>query len=109
MDCFFASVSTRDRPDLRGKPVVVSHGSKYGPTGEIAAANYEARRYGLKAGMWMAQARELCTNFVVVPYAFEEYAEVSRQIYEIFVRYTDKVQVSICFSSFSFSLSLSRV
>ena len=53
MDCFFVSVSLKFRPDLVGQPVVVSHGRKTGATGEISCASYEARQFGVRAGMFM--------------------------------------------------------
>ncbi len=53
MDCFFVSVSLKSRPELIGQPVVVSHGSKTGASGEISCASYEARQCGVRAGMFM--------------------------------------------------------
>eukprot|EP00698_Gefionella_okellyi_P021857 TRINITY_DN7162_c0_g1_i1.p1 TRINITY_DN7162_c0_g1~~TRINITY_DN7162_c0_g1_i1.p1 ORF type:complete len:618 (-),score=94.83 TRINITY_DN7162_c0_g1_i1:664-2517(-) len=96
MDCFFVSVSIRNKPELKGKPVVVSHASRSGNTGEIAAASYEARALGIKNGSWMANAKQLCPDLIVVPYDFDLYSQVSKQIYEIFVKHCDRVQALSC-------------
>lgn len=69
MDCFFVSVSLLHHPELRGKPVVVGWGDSSGTTnGEISSASYEARKYGIHAGMWMLAAKEKCPDLNVMLY-----------------------------------------
>ncbi|MBL0925302.1 MAG: DNA polymerase IV [Sphingomonadaceae bacterium] len=89
MDAFFASVEQRDNPDLRGKPVAVGGSSK---RGVVAAASYEARAFGVKSAMPSATATRLCPDLIFVKSRFEAYRMVSRQIREIFARYTDLIQ-----------------
>ncbi|PYH87600.1 DNA repair protein, partial [Aspergillus ellipticus CBS 707.79] len=78
-DCFFAAVSTLKRPELRGKPVAVAHGT--GSGSEIASCNYEARAQGVKNGMWMKGALQACPELSVVPYDFPAYEDASRKFY----------------------------
>ncbi|KAK6501977.1 deoxycytidyl transferase [Arthrobotrys musiformis] len=80
-DCFFASVSAKYRPDLAGKPISVGHSS--GPSSEIASCNYVARESGVKNGMWMKQASELCPDLVVLPYDFPAYETASKAFYTV--------------------------
>ncbi|KAF3941579.1 hypothetical protein ABW19_dt0206778 [Dactylella cylindrospora] len=80
-DCFFASVSSKTRPDLEGKPISVGHSS--GPSSEIASCNYAAREAGVKNGMWMKQATQLCPNLVVLPYDFPAYEAASKAFYSV--------------------------
>ncbi len=89
MDAFFASVEQRDRPELRGKPIAVG-GSKM--RGVVAAASYEARKYGVRSAMPSVTARRLCPQLIFVKSSFEKYREVSEQIRDIFHRYTDLVE-----------------
>ncbi len=89
MDAFFASVEQRDNPDLRGQPVAVGG---MGERGVVAAASYEARVFGVRSAMASAKARRLCPDLIFVPHRFEVYRQVSRQIREIFERYTPLVQ-----------------
>ncbi|RNI25732.1 DNA polymerase IV [Rufibacter latericius] len=89
MDAFFASVEQRDNPALRGKPVAVG-GSK--ARGVVAAASYEARQYGVFSAMPSQVALRKCPHLIMVPTRFEVYQQVSRQIREIFLRYTDLVE-----------------
>ena len=67
MDCFFASVATRQRPELDGLPVAVSWSDSSKGNAEIASANYAARRHGVRNGMWLRRARELCPGVYAVP------------------------------------------
>ncbi|WP_442511970.1 DNA polymerase IV [Novipirellula sp. SH528] len=90
MDAFYASVEQRDNPSLRGKPIVVG-GSATG-RGVVAAASYEARRFGVFSAMPMKTALQRCNHLVVVPVRMEVYAVISRQIREIFNRYTPLVE-----------------
>ncbi len=89
MDAFFASVEQRDFPDLRGKPVAVGGGSD---RGVVAAASYEARRFGVRSAMPSSRAKRLCPDLIFVPHRFEVYRAVSRQIRDIFLSYTPLVQ-----------------
>ncbi|KAG0256333.1 deoxycytidyl transferase [Actinomortierella ambigua] len=92
-DCFFASVGTRDRPELAGKPVGVAHGSGgANSNSEIASCNYLARGFGVKNGMQLKRARSLCPDLVVVPYEFEKYESISLEFYRILLQYADDLQ-----------------
>ena len=89
MDSFFASVEQRDFPEYRGKPLAVGH---RGPRSVVAAASYEARKYGVHSAMPMSIALRKCPHLIVVPHRFEVYREVSNTIQEIFHTYTDLVE-----------------
>ena len=89
MDAFYASVEQRDNPDLRGKPIAVGHAEE---RGVVAAASYEARRFGVRSAMSSQKARRLCPQLIFVPGRMEVYKEVSRQIHEIFHEYTDVIE-----------------
>ena len=90
MDAFYASVEERDRPELVGKPVIV--GGSAEKRGVVSAANYIARRYGVHSAMPAATARRLCPHGVYLHPRISYYAEVSRQIREIFERFTPLVE-----------------
>jgi DNA polymerase-4 len=89
MDAFFASVEQRDDPSLRGRPLVVGGESR---RGVVAAASYEARAYGIRSAMPMAEALRRCRHLVVVPPRGRRYAEVSRRVFDVFHRYTPLVE-----------------
>ena len=91
MDCFFASIAMRDNPSLRNKPIAVSYSTD--GTGDISSANYCARDFGVRAGMWMKQARELCPDLIVVPYEFEKYNEAASKIDEILNSHCERVKI----------------
>jgi DNA polymerase IV len=90
MDAFYASVEERDNPRLVGRPVIVGGTSEQ--RGVVAAANYEARRFGVHSAMASATAQRLCPQAIVLPPRIQYYAEVSRQIRAIFERYTPLVE-----------------
>lgn len=89
MDAFFASVEQRDDPLLRGRPVAVGHAAA---RGVVAAASYEARKFGVRSALPSVTALRRCPDLVFVPPRFEVYRGVSRQIHEVFSRYTDLIQ-----------------
>ncbi len=89
MDAFYASVEQRDNPDLRGKPIAVGHAEE---RGVVAAASYEARRFGVRSAMSSQKAKRLCPQLIFVHGRMEVYKEVSRQIHEIFHEYTDVIE-----------------
>ena len=89
MDSFFASVEQRDFPEYMGKPLVVGH---RGPRSVVAAASYEARKFGVHSAMPMSIALRKCPQLIVVPHRFEVYREVSNMIRNIFHDYTDLVE-----------------
>lgn len=78
-DSFFCAVSLKRHPEYLHKPCVVAHSP--GAGSEIASCNYVAREFGVKNGMWMKRALELCPDLKVLPYDFPAYEEVSRQFY----------------------------
>ena len=89
MDAFFASVEQLDQPDLKGIPLVVGGGED---RGVVAAASYEARKFGVRSAMSGRLAKRLCPELVFVSPRFDRYKEVSNQIRTIFYRYTDLVE-----------------
>ncbi len=89
MDAFYASVEQRDNPELQSKPVAVGHAEA---RGVVAAASYEARRYGVRSAMSSQKAKRLCPQLIFVPGRMEVYKDVSREIHEIFHEYTDIVE-----------------
>ena len=90
MDAFFASVEQRDFPQYKGKPIVV--GGKPEQRGAVAAASYEARKYGVHSAMPSRIAKQRCPHLIFVSPRFEVYRAVSEQIRAIFHRYTDLVE-----------------
>ena len=89
MDAFYASVEQRDDPELKGKPVVVGGDHK---RGVIAAASYEARKFGIHSAMASVVAKRKCPDLIFVRGNFDKYKAVSKQIREIFYEYTDLVE-----------------
>jgi DNA polymerase-4 len=89
MDAFFASVEQLDNPELRGKPVAVG-GS--GERSVVAAASYEARKFGVRSAMSSVIAKRLCPDLIFVKHNFARYTEVSASIMEIFREYTDLIE-----------------
>jgi DNA polymerase-4 len=89
MDAFFASVEQRDNPELRGKPVAVG-GSR--ERGVVAAASYEARKFGVRSAMPSITAKRQCAELIFVKPRFDAYKEVSLQIREIFAEHTHLIE-----------------
>jgi len=89
MDAFYASVEQRDNEALRGKPIAVGYSEA---RGVVAAASYEARKYGVRSAMPSVTAKKKCPHLIFVPARFDVYHEVSRQIREIFLEHTDFVE-----------------
>lgn len=89
MDAFYASVEQRDRPEWKGYPLVVAGDSR---RGVVAAASYEARRFGIRSAMPVAQALKLCPEIIRVPPRFSAYKEASSLIHAVFHKFTDKVE-----------------
>ena len=89
MDAFFASVEQRDNPELKGKPVAVGGSSG---RGVVAAASYEARKFGVRSAMPSMTAKRLCPDLIFCKGRFDAYREVSGQIRDIFHRYTPHVE-----------------
>jgi DNA polymerase-4 len=90
LDAFFASVEQRDRPELRGRPVVVGGGP--GTRAVVCAASYEARPFGVHSAMPMSQAVRLCPQAVVLPLRMDQYRAVARQVRELMHEFTPVVE-----------------
>lgn len=89
MDAFYASIEQRDHPEWKGKPLAVGHAEQ---RGVVAAASYEARKFGVRSAMASRRALKLCPQLIFVPGRMEVYKEVSAQIHEIFHQYTDLIE-----------------
>ncbi|MGB5244739.1 MAG: DNA polymerase IV [Lutimonas sp.] len=89
MDAFYASVEQLDHPELRNKPLAVGGGEK---RGVVAAASYEARKFGVRSAMAGRLAKEICPDLIFVRPRFSRYKEISDQIREIFYSVTDLVE-----------------
>ncbi|MBP1871957.1 nucleotidyltransferase/DNA polymerase involved in DNA repair [Ensifer adhaerens] len=89
MDAFYASVEQRDNPELRGKPVAVGGAAA---RGVVAAASYEARKFGVHSAMPSVTAKRKCPDLIFVKPRFDVYRGVSQQIREIFAEYTPVIE-----------------
>lgn len=90
MDCFYAAIEIRDRPELAGKPVAVG-----GPTtgrGVLCTCNYIAREYGVRSAMPTAQAYRLCPDLILLPVNMLKYKEVAKRIHAVFKEFTPLVE-----------------
>jgi DNA polymerase-4 len=90
MDAFFAAVEQYDRPELRGKPVIV--GGEPGGRGVVSTASYEARAFGVRSAMPAFQAKQLCPQGIFVRPRFERYSEVSARVMAVLHQHTDLVE-----------------
>jgi len=91
MDAFFAAVEQRDNPDIRGKPVIIG-GTALAKRGVVSTASYEARVFGVHSAMPIVEAKRLCPNGIYLPGSMSKYIEASRQIFEIFNKFTPLVE-----------------
>ncbi|XP_034949485.1 DNA repair protein REV1 [Chelonus insularis] len=109
MDCFFVSVGIRNKPELKGLPIAVTHARGNKPAilsnindeefismAEIASCSYEARKAGIKNGMFLGQALKLCPNLKTIKYDFEGYKEVSYILYNTVASYTLDIEAVSC-------------
>jgi DNA polymerase IV len=93
MDAFYAAVEQRDRPELRGRPVIVGADPQGGRgRGVVATASYEARRFGVGSAMPISQAWKACPDGVYLRPDMAKYAEESRRVFEVLRRFTDQVE-----------------
>ena len=93
MDHFFTAVEERERPEFKGKPVIVGADPKEGKgRGVVSTCSYEARRFGVRSGMPISKAWKLCPEAVYLPVNFEIYTKVSNEIMDILRKYTDKFE-----------------
>lgn len=90
MDCFYAAVEVKHRPELRGKPVAI--GGPPNTRSVLCTASYEARKFGVRAAMPSSQAVRLCPDLILVPPNFELYKKESRAVREIMLSYTDRLE-----------------
>ena len=90
LDCYYAAVEARDNPKLKGIPLAIG-GSQFG-RGVLTTCNYEARKFGVRSAMPTAYALKLCPQLTVIPTNMDKYRSISKQIHEIFGRYTDVIE-----------------
>lgn len=90
MDCFYAAVEIREQPQLTNQPVAV--GGKPNGRGVLTTCNYKAREFGLHSAMPAARALQLCPELVLLPVRMDLYRDTSRQIQDIFSRYTNTIE-----------------
>ena len=90
MDCYYAAVEMRDNPEYQDVPLAI--GGSSDRRGVISTCNYLARQFGVRSAMATAHALKLCPNLVLAPGRMELYSEISKQIRQIFSRYTDLIE-----------------
>lgn len=90
MDAFYVSVELLSHPDLVNKPVAVGRSQE--ERGVIATANYEARKYGVHSALSVSEAFRLCPHLILLPPNFKNYERISKEIYQMYCKYTDKVE-----------------
>jgi len=94
MDYFFAQIEERENPQFKGKPVVVGADPKGGKgRGVVSTANYEARKFGIKSGMPISKAYQLCPNAIFLPVNIELYQKVSDEIMGIVKKYSPLYEI----------------
>jgi DNA polymerase IV (DinB-like DNA polymerase) len=94
MDYFFAQIEERENPQFKGKPVVVGADPKEGKgRGVVSTANYEARKYGIKSGMPISKAYQLCPNAIFLPVQIELYEKISEEIMGIVKKYSPVYEI----------------
>ena len=98
MDAFFAAVEVHDNPELKGKPLVI--GSPRDKRGVVSTCSYEARKFGIHSGMPSRTAAQRCPKAIFLPVRMSRYHDVSKQIMEIFERFTPHVQPLSCDEAF---------
>ncbi|KAK4058880.1 deoxycytidyl transferase [Microbotryomycetes sp. JL221] len=95
-DCFFVSAGLTTRPHLKGQPVAVCHAKnssdQVSSTSEIASCSYEARAKGVKAGISLGRAQELCPDIVTIPFEFDLYRNIASQFYSILLKHAIVLQ-----------------
>ncbi|VDM32049.1 unnamed protein product [Hydatigera taeniaeformis] len=99
MDCFFVSVCLRNRPELVGLPVAVTHskGTRVESSlSEVASCSYEARRFGVTNGMHLGEARKLCPDLRTVPYEFDSFYRVAEDLYKTVSRFCLQIEAISC-------------
>jgi DNA polymerase-4 len=90
MDCFYAAVEVRENPALKGKALAV--GGPAQSRGVVCTASYEARKFGVRSAMPCSQAARLCPSLILIPPRMSFYKDESRRVFEIFRRYTDRIE-----------------
>lgn len=90
MDCFYAAVEVRENPSLKGKALAV--GGPAQSRSVVCTASYEARRFGVRSAMPCSMAARLCPSLILIPPRMSFYKEESRRVFEIFRRYTDRIE-----------------
>ena len=90
MDAFYASVEVRDNPDLAGKPLII--GALPNERGVVSTCSYEARPYGVRSGMSIKEAYRLCPDGIYMHGNYHKYHEVSDQVHQILMDYTDQIE-----------------
>ncbi|EJW81282.1 ImpB/MucB/SamB family protein [Wuchereria bancrofti] len=98
LDCFFVSVALRTHPELIGKPVAITHSRSTEGAGmsEIASCSYEARARGVRNGCFIKEARKVCPDLICLPYQFDDYRHISKEIYAILSGYTLNIRAVSC-------------